>query len=97
MVRKVIDPRVSLFVRVGRQRRRLRLNFDDDDVAKEKRKRKLMGWIFILLGTGSEGLWDLGGFVIVGNGMGSSMPVFEDTLHVYGNGREGRRHHEISK
>lgn len=39
----------------------------------------------------------LDGFVIVGNGMGSSMPVFEDTLHVYGNGREGRRHHEISK
>lgn len=79
MVRKVIDPRVSLFVRVGRRRERLRLNFDDDDVAKEKRKRKFIGWIFILLGTGSEGLWDLGGFVIVGNGMGSSMPVFEDT------------------
>lgn len=97
MVRKVIDPRVSLFVRVGRRRGRLRLNFDGDDVAKEKRKRKFMGWIFILLGTGSEGLWDLGGFVIVGNGMGSSMPVFEDTLHVYRNWREGRRHHEISK
>lgn len=80
MVRKVIDPRVFLFVRVGRRRERLRLNFDDDDdVAKEKRKRKFMGWIFILLGTGSEILWDLGGFVIVGNGMGSSMPVFEDT------------------
>lgn len=83
MVRKVIDPRVSLFVRVGRRRERLRLNFDDDDddddVAKEKRKRKLMGWIFILLGIGSERLWDLYGFVIVGNGMGSSMPVFEDT------------------
>lgn len=80
MVRKVIDPRVSLFVRVGRRRGRLRLNFDDDDdVAKEKRKRKFMGWIFILLGTGSERLWDLDGFVIVGNGMGSSMPVFEDT------------------
>lgn len=97
MVRKVINPRVSLFVRVGRRRGRLRLNFDDDDVAKEKRKRMFMGWIFILLGTGSERLWDLYGFVIVGNGMGSSMPVFEDTLHVYGNGREGRRHHEISK
>lgn len=79
MVRKVIDPRVSLFVRVGRRRGRLRLNFDDDDVAKEKRKRKFMGWIFILLGTGSEGLWDLDGFVIVRNGMGSSMPVFENT------------------
>lgn len=95
MVRKVIDPRVSLFVKVGRRRGRLRLNFDDDDVA--KKKRMFRGWISILLGTGSEGLWDLGGFVIVGNGMGSSMPVFEDTLHVYGNGREGRRHHEISK
>lgn len=82
MVRKVIDPRVSLFVRVGRRRGRLRLNFDDDDddVAKKKRKkRKFMGWIFILLGIGSERLWDLYGFVIVGNGMGSSMPVFEDT------------------
>lgn len=56
-----------------------------------------MGWIFILLGIGSKGLWDLSGFVIVGNGMGSSMPVFEDTLHVYRNWREGRRHHEISK
>lgn len=79
MVRKVIDPRVSLFVRVGRRRERLRLNFDDDDVAKEKRKRKFMGWIFILLSIGSERLWDLDGFAIVGNGMGSSMPVFEDT------------------
>lgn len=98
MVRKVIDPRVSLFVRVGRRRGRLRLNFDDDDVAKKrKRKRKFMGWISILLGIGSERLWDLDGFVIVGNGMGSSMPVFEDTLHVYRNWREGRRHHEISK
>lgn len=66
MVRKVIDPRVSLFVRVGRRRGRLRLNFDDDDVAKEKRKRKFMGWIFILLGIGSGRLWDLYGFVIVG-------------------------------
>lgn len=37
MVRKVIDPRVSLFVRVGRRRGRLRLNFDDDDVAKKKK------------------------------------------------------------
>lgn len=55
------------------------MNFDGDDVAKEKRKRKFMGWIFILLGIGSERLWDLYGFVIVGNGMGSSMPVFEDT------------------
>lgn len=99
MVRKVIDPRVSLFVRVGRRRGRLRLNFDDDDdvAKKRKRKRKFMGWISILLGIGSERLWDLYGFVIVGNGMGSSMPVFEDTLYVYGNGREGRRHHEISK
>lgn len=98
MVRKAIDPRVSLFVRVGRRRGRLRLNFDDDDdVAKEKRKGKFMGWIFILLSIGSEGLWDLGGFVIVGNGMGSSMPVFEDTLRVYRNWREVRRHHEISK
>lgn len=79
MVRKVIDPRVSLFVRVGRRRGRLRLNFDGDDVAKEKRKRKFVGWNFILLGIGSEGVWDLGGFVIVRNGMGSSMPVFEDT------------------
>lgn len=81
MVRKVIDPRVSLFVRVGRRRGRLRLNFDDDDdVAKKKRKkRKFMGWIFILLGIGSEGSWDLDRFVIVGNGTGSSMPVFEDT------------------
>lgn len=96
MVRKVIDPRVSLFVRVGRRRGRLRLNFDDDDVAKKK-KRMFRGWIFILLGTGSEELRDLGGFVIVGNGIGSSMPVFEDTLHGYRNWREGRRHHEISK
>lgn len=42
MVRKVIDPRVSLFVRVGRRRERLRLNFDDDDddhVAKKKKKK----------------------------------------------------------
>lgn len=38
-----------------------------------------MGRIFILLGIGGKGLWDLNGFVIVGNGMGSSMPVFEDT------------------
>jgi len=75
MVRKVIDLRVSLFVRVGRRRGKLRLNFDDDDdVAKKKRKFRV-----ILLGTGSEGLWDLYGFVIVGNGMGSCMPVFEDT------------------
>lgn len=97
MVRKVIDPRVFLFVRVGRQRRRLRLNFDDDDDVAKKKKRKFRGWIFILLGIGSERLWDLGGFVIAGNGMGSSMPVLEDTLHVYRNWREGRRHHEISK
>lgn len=96
MVRKVIDPRVSLFVRVGRRRGRLRLNFDGDYVAKKK-KRKFRGWIFILLGIGSERLWDLDGFVIDGNGMGSSMPAFEDTLHVYRNWREGRRHHEISK
>lgn len=40
MVRKVIDPRVSLFVRVGRRRGKLRLNFDDDDVAKKKKKKK---------------------------------------------------------
>lgn len=42
MVRKVIDPRVSLFVRVGRRRGRLRLNYDDnddDDVAKKKKKK----------------------------------------------------------
>lgn len=39
-----------------------------------------MGWIFILLGIGSEGLWDLEGFAIVGNGLGSRMPVhLEDT------------------
>lgn len=38
-----------------------------------------MGRIFILLGIGSKGLWDLYGFVIVGNGMGSSMHVFEGT------------------
>lgn len=79
MVRKVIDLRVSLFVRVGQRRGRLRLNFDDDDVAKEKSERKFVGWISILLGIGSERLWHLDGFVIVGNGMGSSMPVFEDT------------------
>lgn len=80
MVRKVIDPRVSLFVRVGRRRGRLRLNFDDDDVAKKrKRKRKFIDWISILLGIGSKRLWDLDGFVIVGNGTGSSMPMFEDT------------------
>lgn len=100
MVRKVIDPRVSLFVRVGRRRGRLRLNFDDDDddvAKKRKRKRKFVGWIFILLDIRSERLWDLDGCVIVGNGMGSSMPLLEDTLHVYRNWREGRRHHEISK
>lgn len=53
MVRKVIDPRVSLFVRVGRRRERLRLNFDDDDVAKE-RKRKLF---FSVLGVRGCGIW----------------------------------------
>lgn len=54
MVRKVIDPRVSLFVRVGRQRRRLRLNFDDDDVAKKKKKKKLF---FSVLGVRDYGIW----------------------------------------
>lgn len=40
MVQKVIDPRVSLFVRVGRRRGKLRLNFDDDDDVAKKKKKK---------------------------------------------------------
>lgn len=40
MVRKVIDPRVSLFVRVGRRRGKLRLNFDDDDDDDVTKKKK---------------------------------------------------------
>lgn len=52
MVRKVIDPRVSLFVRVGRRRERLRLNFDDDDVAKKKKKL-----FFSVLGVRDCGIW----------------------------------------
>lgn len=60
MVRKVIDPRVSLFVRVGRRRERLRLNFDDDDDVAKKNKRKFMGWIFLffsVLGVRDYGIW----------------------------------------
>lgn len=52
MVRKVIDPRVSLFVRVGRRLGRLRLNFDDDDAAKKKKKL-----FFSVLGVRDYGIW----------------------------------------